>query len=130
AWAARQVTLAVRTRVPPESLAPAVRRAVHQVTPDLPVANLRTLIELLHGARSRFELAALLVLLATAIALALGAVGLYGFVSYLVSLRTGEIGIRMALGADGRRIRWWILGEALVTTTLAPPAGLSPPPSP
>ena len=124
AWAARQVTLAVRTRVPPESLVPAVRREVHAVAPDLPVAHVRTLTEVLHEARARFELAALLVLLATAIALVLGSVGLYGFVSYLVSLRTAEIGIRMALGADGGRIRRMILGEALATTAFGLVVGL------
>ncbi len=124
-WTARQMTLAVRTRVPPESLAPAIRRELAAVAPDLPVANVRTLAELLHRARSRFEFSALMVLLATAIALALGAVGLYGFVSYLVGLRTAEIGIRMAMGADGRRIRWMILREALLTTACGLAAGLA-----
>ncbi|HZF12687.1 MAG TPA: ABC transporter permease [Thermoanaerobaculia bacterium] len=124
AWAARQMTFAVRTRVAPESLVPEVRSEIHGVAPDLPVAHVRTLTEVLHEARSRFELAALLLLLATVIALTLGAVGLYGFVSYLVSLRTAEIGIRMALGADGRRIRRMILGEALTTTAFGLAVGL------
>jgi putative ABC transport system permease protein len=125
AWAAREVTLAVRADVPPATLAPAVRRELAQVAPEVPVANVRTLADLLHEARSRIELSASLVLLATLIALALGAVGLYGFVSYLVVLRTAEIGIRMAMGADGGRIRWLVLRQALATTALGLAAGLA-----
>jgi putative ABC transport system permease protein len=124
-WVARQMSLAVRAREAPESLAPAVRGVLAEVAPDVPAANLRTLEELLHGARSRIEFSALMVLLATAVALGLGAIGLYGFVSYLVGLRTAEIGIRMAMGADGRRIRWMILREALAITAAGLGVGLA-----
>jgi putative ABC transport system permease protein len=124
-WAAREMTLVVRTRVPPASLAPAVRRELARAAPGVPAANVRTLAEVLHGARSRIEFSAWMVLLATAIAMALGAVGLYGFVSYLVGLRTAEIGIRMAMGADARRIRWLILREALATTAAGLGVGLA-----
>jgi len=91
----------------------------------VPAANVQTLAQILHGARSRFELAAWMIALATALAMALGAVGLYGFVSYLVGLRTAEIGIRMAMGADAPRIRWLILKEALWTTAAGLAAGLA-----
>ncbi|HEY8020565.1 MAG TPA: ADOP family duplicated permease [Thermoanaerobaculia bacterium] len=125
AWSAREMMLAVRTRVAPESLAPAVRHELAGVAPDVPAANLRTLDEVLHGARSQIEFSALMVLLATAVALGLGAIGLYGFVSYLVGLRTAEIGIRMAMGASGRRIRWMILGEAGAITAVGLGVGLA-----
>jgi putative ABC transport system permease protein len=125
AWVARVMTLTLRTRVPPETLAPAVRREIGKLAPELPVANVRPLDDLLHEARSRIEFSALMVLLATAVALALGAVGLYGFVSYLVSLRTPEIGIRMAMGADGAKIRWMVLREALATTAFGLAVGLA-----
>ncbi len=125
AWVARQATLVVRTRVPPSSLAPAVRRAIAEVAPEIPLASVRTLEEIVHGKRSRVEFSALMVLLATAIALGLGGVGLYGFVSYLVGLRTAEIGIRMAMGADAAKIRWMILREALLTTAVGLTLGLA-----
>lgn len=124
-WAPRDMTFAVRARVPPASLAPAVRRELGKVAPDVPASNVRTLAEVLHSARSRFEFSAWMIALATALAMVLGAVGLYGFVSYLVGLRTAEIGIRMAMGADAGRIRWLILREALWTTAGGLAAGLA-----
>jgi len=127
-WVARQMTVVVRTgsrRVAPESLAPAIRRELARISADLPVANVRTLEEVVHRARSRYEFSAFMVLLATAIAVALGAVGLYGFVSYLVGQRSAEIGIRMALGATERGIRWLVVREALATAAAGLAVGLA-----
>jgi putative ABC transport system permease protein len=124
-WEARQVQLAVRAALPPESLAAAVRREIARQAPDLPVANLRTLEEVVHRSRSRIEFSALMVLIATAVALILGAVGLYGFVSYLVGQRTPEIGIRMALGATERTIRWMVLREAMAIAAAGLALGLT-----
>jgi ABC-type antimicrobial peptide transport system permease subunit len=75
--------------------------------------------------RSRYELSAFMVLLATLIAVVLGAVGLYGFVSYLVGQRSAEIGIRMALGATERGIRWLVVREALATAAAGLAVGLA-----
>jgi len=127
-WVARQMTVAVRTgsrQLAPESLAPAIRHELARISADLPVANVRTLEEVLHRARSRYEFSALMVLLATVIAVALGAVGLYGFVSYLVAQRSAEIGIRMALGATERAIRWLVVREALAIAAAGLGAGLA-----
>ncbi|HVT58676.1 MAG TPA: ABC transporter permease [Thermoanaerobaculia bacterium] len=126
-WVCRQMTVAVRTGSPgmaPESLVPAIRRELGQLSPDLPVANVRTLEEVVHRARSRIEFSTLMVLLATLVALALGAVGLYGFVSYLVGQRAPEIGIRMALGATEGAIRWMVLREALTIAAAGLAVGL------
>jgi predicted permease len=127
-WVARQMTVVVRAasrQMAPESLAPAIRRELARISADLPVANVRTLEEVVHGARSRYEFSAFMVLLATAIAVALGAVGLYGFVSYLVGQRSAEIGIRMALGATERGIRWLVVREALATAAAGLAVGLA-----
>ena len=127
-WVARQMTVVVRAasrQMVPESLAPAIRRELARISADLPVANVRTLEEVVHGARSRYEFSAFMVLLATAIAVALGAVGLYGFVSYLVGQRSAEIGIRMALGATERGIRWLVVREALATAAAGLAVGLA-----
>jgi predicted lysophospholipase L1 biosynthesis ABC-type transport system permease subunit len=126
-WVARQMTVVVRTgsrQEAPESLAPAIRRELMRISADLPVANVRTLEEVVHRARSRYEFSALMVLLATVIAVVLGAVGLYGFVSYLVGQRRAEIGIRMALGATERAIRWLVVREALATAAAGLAVGL------
>jgi ABC-type antimicrobial peptide transport system permease subunit len=63
--------------------------------------------------------------LAAAVALALGAVGIYGFVSYLTGQRTPEIGVRMAIGAGAWDIRWMILKESLAIVLAALAAGLA-----
>jgi putative ABC transport system permease protein len=113
-WEARQLTFVVRAALPPAALAAAIRHEIGRLAPDVPIANLQLLDEVVHRSRSRVEFSALLIAIATAVALILGAVGLYGFVSYLVGQRTPEIGIRMALGASPRTIRWMVLREALV----------------
>ena len=112
-WVPRSVSLALRTTVPPASLAAAVRAEIRRVAPGLPVDHVQTMGELMHRERSRIEFSALMVAIATAVAVLLGAVGLYGFVSYLVGQRSSEIGVRMALGATERSIRWMILRESL-----------------
>ena len=127
-WVARQMTVVVRAasrQMAPEALAPAIRRELARLSADLPVANLRTLEEVVHRGRSRYEFSAFMVLLATAIAVALGAVGLYGFVSYLVGQRSAEIGIRMALGATEHGIRWLVVREALATAAAGLAVGLA-----
>jgi predicted permease len=113
AWTARQMTLVLRTSVPPESLAGDVRKAIWALSPDLPVAQVQTMEQVVRQSRARAAFSALMILLATGVALLLGGVGIYGFVSYLVGQRTAEIGVRVALGAQAGRIRWMILRESL-----------------
>jgi len=124
-WEARQMTVVVRAGVPPESLGGPIRHELALLAPELPVANVRTLAEVVHRARSRFEFSASMVLLATLVALVLGAVGLYGFVSYLVGQRAPEIGVRMALGATEGAIRWLVVREALAVAAAGLGVGLA-----
>lgn len=113
AWTVRQAHVVLRTRVPPESLASEVRRAFWSVDPNLPVSGMQTMDQTLHRSQARMLYSVLMFALATAVAIILAAVGIYSFVSYVVGQRTAEFGVRMALGAQARDIRWLVLRESL-----------------
>jgi len=107
------LTLVVRTAGDPLTMAGAVRRKVSEVSSDVPVSHLQTMREVVQnsisGPRSTMSLLASF----AALALLLGAVGIYGVISYSVTQRVREIGIRMALGAGAFEIRRLILGQSL-----------------
>jgi predicted permease len=113
AWTVRRMYLALRTASEPQSLIGTVRREVRALAPNLPIADVRTMEQLVARAQARMSFSMLMFLLSAAVAVTLGAVGIYGFVSYLVSQRTREIGIRMAIGAAPEGVRWMILRDAL-----------------
>ena len=120
----RELTLVVRTEVAPASLLAPIRRVVAESDPQVPVTNPRTLEEIVGASTSRTRLTLLLLLTGAAVALMLGIVGIYGVVSYAVSQRTSEIGIRMALGATPGAVNRMVLREGLLMTAIGIAAGM------
>jgi putative ABC transport system permease protein len=108
-----QVYLAMRTAGDPHSLIGAVRAAVGAIDPSLPLAQVRTMDEVLAGARSRPQFLTTLLGLFSTIALLLAAVGLYGVISYSVTRRMTEFGIRMAMGAKSSDVLGLVLSQGL-----------------
>jgi putative ABC transport system permease protein len=107
-------TLVVRTELEPMALADQVRAAVWSVDPEQPVWKMRTMESLLARSLRSRSLTALLLGIYSAVALLLAALGIYGVIAYMVSQRTHEIGVRMALGAPARLIVSGVVRHGLV----------------
>jgi predicted permease len=110
---ARQAYIVVRTKGPPTALAGAVRNEIRTLDRALPIAELRTLDEVMDKARSRPKFLTLLLTMFSSLSLALAGLGIYGVISYSVAQRTSEIGIRMALGAQTRDVLRLIGGTGI-----------------
>ncbi len=91
-----------------------MRQAINQTDDKLPIFGVTTLSEQLQGTLQQDRLIAQLVSFSGALALMLACIGLYGVMAHGVVRRTNEIGIRMALGAEGRDIAWMVLREPMV----------------
>jgi predicted permease len=121
----RSVTFALRSsRAGTQAFLNEVQQAVGQVNADLPVASPRTMQEIYSKSLARTSFTLVMLGIAAAMALALGIMGIYGVISYAVSQRTREIGIRMALGAQKRELRLMFVRSALTLTGIGVIIGL------
>ena len=116
---------AVRTEGAPESLVPTVRNAVREIHPDLPLFAVRTQEKQMNELFLRERIFAPVAGFIGLITLTLSCVGLYGLISYTVFRRTGEIGVRMALGALPGGVHWMIIRESLTIVFVGIVAGIA-----
>jgi predicted permease len=115
----------LRTTVEPTSLSASIRRELDVIDPKLAIAQARTLQSLVDRASAQMAFTMVLIAIAACVALALGVVGIYGVMSYIVSQRTGEIGVRLALGAEPKAVAAMILRQGSAVTGLGAVAGLA-----
>jgi putative ABC transport system permease protein len=110
------MTLFARTALPPEQVISAVRQVVSGLDPDVPVFGLQTMQQYVDQATEQSRLSTTLLTAFAALALVLAGLGIYGVLSYLVSRRTQEIGIRVALGATRSDVMRLIVGHGMKLT--------------
>jgi predicted permease len=118
------MTYVVRSSIPPSSLVNAVRDAVDEIDPNLAIAEVRSLQDIVDRASDQASFTMVLLAIAATVALLLGAIGIYGVVSYIVTQRTGEIGVRLAMGAEPRSVAGMILRQGGVVTLIGVAIGL------
>jgi ABC-type antimicrobial peptide transport system permease subunit len=119
------MTLALRTEADPLGLVGEVRRIVAAIDLDLLVTDIRSMESVVGDSLNRAAFTMAVLALAAVTALILGAVGIYGVLAYAVTRRTGEIGLRQALGADRGSVRRLIIREGLVMGAVGIVAGLA-----
>ena len=124
-WLDRTMTVAVRTSGEPITAAGALRDAVRAVDPTVPVYNIGTMDQRITASLSQTRFSTMLLTVFGGIALLLAAIGVYGIISYGVTQRVQEIGIRIALGAQGRDVLTLVMRHAAVLAGLGLMLGLA-----
>jgi predicted permease len=123
--ARRNVYVAIRSnRAGTQAFINEMQQAVWSVNANLPVAEVSTMQDIYSDSMARTSFTLVMLAIAGTMALALGILGIYGVISYAVSQRTREIGIRMALGAKKSELAWMFVRSALVLTGVGTAVGL------
>jgi putative ABC transport system permease protein len=118
------VTLYVRASVPPASLAASLRREIQALEPNLPVPNIRTMTEIIGTSLYAARMGARLLVIFGGLALLLAVIGIYSVLSFSISRRTREMGIRLALGADTHRVFLLVVRDGMALVAIGILIGL------
>ena len=121
----QQMMIFVRAAGDPAALAAGVRRAIHAVAPQFPIHDIQPMTARAAGASAQARLTTLLLGLFAATAISLAGVGIYGVMALVVTARTREIGIRMALGADPHSVRRTVVSEGVKLVSVGAILGLA-----
>src|SRR5262249_11872484 len=115
----------VRTAADPYGVAPALARQLHLLDPELVLAQVQSMDDIVEQEAGGQRLTAVVLTLFAAGGLALAVVGIYGVVSFLVAQRRMELAVRMAIGASRGGVLWLVLRESLAVTAVGAAAGLA-----
>ncbi|MDE3179810.1 MAG: ABC transporter permease [Acidobacteriota bacterium] len=118
------LTLIVRTSVNPGSMTTSIKRVVHDIDNEVAVNGVQTMSNLVRSSMAAQRFTALLLGIFAALALVLASIGVYGVISYSVSQRTHEIGIRMTLGAQRRDLLKWVIWQGMTLALLGVAGGI------
>jgi putative ABC transport system permease protein len=118
------MTILVRTQNDPSAIVPSLRKAVWSIDPNQPIADVSTMEQIVADSIAQPRLSMLMMGLFGALALILAAVGIYGLLSYAVTQRTQEMGIRMALGARVKDVLGLILKQGMMLVLIGEVFGL------
>ena len=121
---ARTMALVVRTAGDPASITSAVRRVVREIDPGLPLFDVKPMTAVLTASMAQLSFVILILASAAVVTLVLGAIGLYGVMAYVVTLRTKELGVRIALGAQPSAVAAMLTRQGLTLTAFGIGGGL------
>ena len=122
----RSVTFVIHSdRAGSQALIGEIEQAVRDVNANLPVASIQTMSDVYNASMARTSFTLVMLAIAGSMALALGILGIYGVISYSVAQRTREIGVRMALGAQRRELKWMFVRSAMTLTAIGVVIGMA-----
>jgi len=122
--AIRQLSLVVRVSGDPTVILPVIHREVRAVNPRIPISTPRTMDEVRRQATEKTSFTVAMLGVASGVALLLGMIGIYGVISYVISQRTREIGVRMVLGASAPEVRNMVVTQGIGLAGLGVVVGL------
>jgi putative ABC transport system permease protein len=122
---ARMMGLVVRTAGDPASVVRPVQSVVHELDPTLPLFDVKPMSEVVRSSLAQLSFTMLIIGVAAAVTLLLGAIGLYGVIAYVATLRTRELGVRVALGATPGEIAGMVTRQGIALTIVGIVAGLA-----